>query len=426
MLSFTQTVALNPFKHMKTKYLVLVAVLFLNVCFAQKNTNININNTLSLADKQYRNMLNVSQDLNWYPRTQAKDGSLKYVEIKDWTGGFWPGNLWYMYELTKDNYWKQHATKWTESLEKNQFNTSNHDLGFMMYCSYGNAYKNTSNPKYKEVLIQSAKSLKSRYNPVIGSIESWNSRMSWDGKTFWDYPVIIDNLMNLELLFFASKETGDNSFRDVAVKHAETSLKYHIRPDFSTYHVVNYDTLSGKMLNRQTCQGYADNSTWARGQAWAIYGYTMIYRETQDKKFLNAAIGLTNFFLENKNLPKDHIPYWDFNANQEGFKPDFKYDANLYKESPRDASAAAIVSSALLELCNYVPEKRNDYINASKNILKSLSSNQYLAEAGSNNNFLLKHSTGSLPHNQEIDVPLVYADYYYLEALLRYKNMNKL
>jgi rhamnogalacturonyl hydrolase YesR len=411
---------------MKIRPLIIITCLFTQLGFAQKKQCINISQTMSLANKQYKNMLDVSQDLSLYPRTQAKDGSLKYVEIKDWTGGFWPGNLWYMYELTNDNYWKQHATKWTESLENNQFNTSNHDLGFMMFCSYGNAYKNTANPKYKEVLIQSAKSLMSRYNPVVGSIKSWNSRMSWDGKTLWNYPVIIDNLMNLELLFFASKETGDNSYKEIAIKHAEKSLKYHIRPDFSTYHVVNYDTLSGKMLDRQTCQGYADNSTWARGQAWAIYGYTMVYRETQDKKFLNAAIGLTDFFLKNKNLPQDHIPYWDFNANQEGFKPDFNYDANMYKVIPRDASAAAIVSSALLELCNYVPEKKDSYVKAAKSMLQSLGSAQYLAKAGTNNNFILKHSTGSLPHNQEIDVPLVYADYYYLEALLRYKNMNKL
>jgi rhamnogalacturonyl hydrolase YesR len=411
---------------MKIKPLIIITCLFTQFGFAQKKQDINITQTMSLANKQYKKMLDVSQDLSMYPRTQAKDGSLKYVEIKDWTGGFWPGNLWYMYELTNNSYWKQHATKWTESLENNQFNTSNHDLGFMMYCSYGNAYKATSNPKYKDILIQSAKSLMSRYNPVVGSIKSWNSRMSWDGKTLWNYPVIIDNLMNLELLFFASKETGDNSYKEIAIKHAEKSLKNHIRPDFSTYHVVNYDTLSGKMLDRQTCQGYADNSTWARGQAWAIYGYTMVYRETQDKKFLNAAIGLTDFFLKNKNLPQDHIPYWDFNANQEGFKPDFNYDANMYKVIPRDASAAAIVSSALLELCNYVPEKKDSYVKAAKSMLQSLGSAQYLAKAGTNNNFILKHSTGSLPHNQEIDVPLVYADYYYLEALLRYKNMNKL
>lgn len=409
---------------MKIRFLILALSLITYVSFAQKKPNINVGNTLLLADKQYKNMLQMSQDLTMYPRTQAKDGTLKYVGIKDWTGGFWPGNLWYMYELTKDNYWKQHALRWTESLEKNQFNTSNHDLGFMMYCSYGNAYKNTSNPKYKEVLIQSAKSLISRFNPVIGSIESWNSRKSWDGKTFWDYPVIIDNLMNLELLFFASKATGDNIYKDIAIKHAETSLKYHIRPDFSTYHVVNYDTLSGKMLHRQTCQGYADNSTWARGQAWAIYGYTMIYRETQDKKFLNAAIGLTDFFLKHKNLPKDYIPYWDFNVNEQGYKPDFKYNAGIYKEIPRDASAAAVVASALLELCKYSPEKKTYYINSAQKILESLSSPKYLAQVGTNNNFLLKHSTGSLPHNEEVNVPLVYADYYYLEALLRYKNFN--
>ncbi|WP_036691949.1 glycoside hydrolase family 88 protein [Pedobacter glucosidilyticus] len=395
--------------------------------FTQGLKNIDINRMLTVANIQYKNVLKVSQDLTKYPRTQDKNGSLKYVNINDWTGGFWAGNLWYMYELTKDTYWKDQAVKWTESLNKNQFNTSHHDLGFMMYCSYGKAYKRTLSPNYKDVLIQSAKSLKSRFNTRVGSIESWNSRMSWDGKTLWDYPVIIDNLMNLELLFFASKETGDNSYKDIAIKHAETALKNHIRPDFSSYHVINYDTISGKVLHRETCQGYADNSTWARGQAWGIYGYTMIYRETKDRKFLDAAIGLSDFFLKHKNLPKDYIPYWDFNVGEEGYDPKFKYNTSVYKEIPRDASAAAIVSSALLELCNYVPlKKKVIYLEAAEKILKSLSTSRYLARPGTNGGFLLKHSTGSFPHNKEVDVPLVYADYYYLEALIRYKNLNKI
>ncbi|PTS98975.1 glucuronyl hydrolase [Pedobacter sp. HMWF019] len=406
-----------------TKIILFIAcfVFARPVLSQQRNQNL-IKTGFNLAQQQYHHMLENSPDLSMYPRTTAKDGSLRYVNIWDWTGGFWPGDLWYVYEYTKDTVWKKQSIKWTESLEKNKFNTSNHDLGFMMYCSYGNAYRLTGNENYKDVLIQSAKSLCKRYNPKIGSIESWNSRLSWDGKTMWHYPVIIDNMMNLELLFFASRVTGDRTYRNIAIKHAENTMRDHIRPDYSTYHVVNYDTLSGKVLNRQTCQGYSDNSTWARGQAWAIYGFTMVYRETKDPKFLKTAIHLADFYLKNKNFPEDKIPYWDFNVNENGFHPDWKYDPSAYKVVPRDASAAAIVSSALLELSKYAGKKGEGYKLNAVQMLNSLSSSVYMAKPGTNNDFLIKHCTGSFPHGEEIDVPLVYADYYYLEALLRLKD----
>ena len=376
----------------------------------------------SVSEVQYRAMLEQAVDLSKYPRTTNKEGQTKYVDISDWTGGFWPGDLWYLYEYTQDTMWKKHATTWTESLEKNQFNTEHHDLGFMMYCSYGNAYRLTRNEHYKDVLVQSARSLASRFDATTGCIESWNSRLSWDGKTMWHFPVIIDNMMNLELLFFASKVTGDPYYKDIALRHAETTMKYHIRPDFSTWHVVNYDTLTGKVLNRETCQGYADNSTWARGQAWAIYGYTMTYRETGDQKYLALAKNLADFYINHPNLPDDKVPYWDFNVNQKGFVPLWNYDPNKLNYIPRDASAAAIVASALLELNGFLGADGKPYKDFAIKSLQSLASPAYLAEKHTNGNFLLKHCVGSFPHGAEIDVPLVYADYYFLEALLRLKN----
>lgn len=381
-----------------------------------------VSEVFSNAQKQYKEMLQTSADLSKYPRTTDRDGNTRYVPISDWTGGFWPGNLWYMFEYTHQNTWKADAVKWTESLESNQYNTSHHDLGFMMYCSYGNAFRLTQNEKYKQILIQSAKSLAQRYNPNVGCIESWNSRLSWDGKTMWHFPVIIDNMMNLELLFFASKETGDSTFSNIAIRHAETTMKYHIRPDYSTYHVVNYDTLTGKMLNQQTCQGYADNSTWARGQAWAIYGFTMVYRETGDKRFLETAKKLADFYIHHPNLPADKVPYWDFNVNQKGFIPDWKYNPKKLSYVPRDASAAAIVASALFELSGYPGNEGKEFRDFAEASLTSLSSPEYLAKPSTNGHFLLKHSVGSFPHGVEIDVPLVYADYYFLEALLRFRN----
>jgi len=383
-----------------------------------------IENVMSVAKKQYGEMLFRSTDLAKYPRTADKEGKTKYVPITDWTGGFWPGNLWYLYEYTKDSVWKKEAIRWTESLEKNQFNTSHHDLGFMMYCSYGNAYRMTRNEKYKDILIQSAKSLISRYNPKVGSIKSWDYRLSWDGKTKWHYPVIMDNLMNLELLFFASKVTGDSVYRHIAIRHAETTIKNHLRSDYSSFHVVNYDTVTGNVLNKQTCQGYADNSTWARGQAWGIYGFTMIYRETGDKRFLETAKKMADFYMDHKNLPSDKIPYWDFNVNQKGYTPDWKYDPAAFSYIPRDVSSAAIVSSALFELSEQLGSNGAPYKHFAISTINMLNTSAYLAEPGTNGYFILKHSVGSFPHGNEIDVPLVYADYYYLEALLRYIKYN--
>ena len=290
-----------------------------------------------------------------------------------------------------------------------------------MYCSFGNAYRLTGNEIYKDILVESARSLCTRFNEKIGCIESWNYRKAWNGKDEWFYPVIIDNMMNLELLYFASKVTGDTIFAHVANTHAETTARNQFREDYSNYHVVNYDEETGRVLHRATCQGFSDNSTWARGQAWAIYGYTMAYRETKRNDFLDMAVRTADFWLNHPNLPEDGVPYWDFNAGQEGYVPDWDYCPEQFKVVPRDASAGAIAASAFLELADYIPDGEK-YAKAAEHILKSLSSPEYLAETGTNCNFILKHCVVSIPHGNEIDVPLVYADYYYLEALLRYMN----
>ncbi len=232
-------------------------------------------------------------------------------------------------------------------------------------------------------------------------------------------------MMNLELLFFASALTGDPTYRNAAISHADHTLKNHFRSDYSTYHVVDYDPNTGAVLHQQTNQGYADNSTWSRGQGWAIYGYTLLYRETKGSKYLEAAKKAADFYINHPNLPKDKVPYWDFNAGQEGYNPDVDYANRKLNYIPRDASAAALVSSALLELSTYAAGADGKrYYEFAESTLKSLSSNEYLAEKGTNGGFLLKHSTGSFPHKSEIDVPLIYADYYFLEALLRYKKLR--
>ncbi len=356
-----------------------------------------------------------------YPRTLDPQGQLVVTNMYDWTPGFFPGSLWYLYELTGDSTWRNQASKWTETLEPLKTFTGHHDLGFMMYCSYGNAERLAPKPEYKDILIQSAQSLSSRYSDVTKCIKSWNYRKAWNDTTEWFYPVIIDNMMNLEMLFYASKVSGDKRYYDIAVSHANTTLKNHFRDDFSTYHVVDYDTITGVVKDQATCQGYSDNSTWSRGQAWAIYGYTMMFRETKDSSYLNAAIKATDFYL--KNLPEDLVPLWDFNVGQEGYTPEGKSYAVEFKEKLRDASAAAIVCSGLFELGQLSNNKT--YIDKAVKMLQSLASPNYRAALGSNGNFILMHSVGSIPHKNEIDVPLCYADYYFLEALVRYKNLKQ-
>lgn len=384
-----------------------------------------VKSNFSFAQQQLKQMLRETgaEKALTFPRTINASGKMVLTNMYDWTPGFFPGSLWYAYEYTKDSKLRQQAVAWTEKLEPLKDFTRHHDLGFMMYCSYGNAYRLTGNTAYRDILVQAARSLSTRFNEVTGSIKSWNVFKSWHGNRNYYYPVIIDNMMNLELLFFAGKVTGDTSFRHIAVTHAEQTMKNQIRKDYSSWHVVCYDTITGKVEGRETAQGYADNSTWARGQAWGIYGFTMVYRETGDPRFLRTAEGMADWFLDHPDLPDDKVPYWDFNANQPGFTPGINSNANKVTGRYRDASAAAITASALFELSGYAKGKEDKYRKAATRILHSLASSAYRAPVGKNGNFLLMHSVGSIPHNTEIDVPLVYADYYFIEALQRYNHL---
>ncbi|MDH6535258.1 glycosyl hydrolase family 88 [Parabacteroides sp. 52] len=377
-----------------------------------------IEENTTFASAQTVKMLETTGEPNGknFPRRINKEGKLSVTNKWDWTPGFFPGTLWYLYELTGDTVWQQEAEKWTWQMEEVQHFSAHHDIGFMMYCSYGNAERLASRPEYKDILVQSANSLCTRFSDTTQVIESWNYRKAWDG-TEWFYPVIIDNMMNLELLFYASKVTGDPKYYDVAVTHANTTLKNHFREDYSSYHVVNYDETTGEALHRQTCQGYSDNSTWSRGQAWAIYGYTMSYRETKDPAYLEAAKNFAQYYID--HLPEDLVPLWDFNVGEEGYIPQGNSYAVQYPAKVKDASAAAITCSAFFELGEITQDPQ--YTDLAIRMLKSLASPAYRAPLGENANFIIMHCTGSLPHRSEIDSPLVYADYYFLEALIRYK-----
>ncbi len=358
------------------------------------------------ADAQYKVLM---KDLptNQFPKTYHPNSGKPETSGSDWwCSGFYPGTLLYLYQQTKDRALLTEANRMLNLLQKEQFNKNTHDLGFMMYCSFGNAEKIEPKAEYKQILINSAKSLSTRFNPKVGCIKSWDSNKP-------EYLVIIDNMMNLELLFWATKATGDSSFYKIAVTHANTTMKNHFRPDYSSYHVINYNPETGAVQQKRTAQGYADESAWARGQAWGLYGYTVMYRETKDKKYLDQAQHIASFILQNPNLPKDKIPYWDYNA------PDIP-------NALRDASAASVMASAFLELCRYANQQDAQlYFNAAQTILQTLSSPAYKAKPGTNGGFILGHSVGHMPNKTEIDVPLTYADYYFVEAMIRYQNLNK-
>jgi rhamnogalacturonyl hydrolase YesR len=347
-------------------------------------------------------------DIRIFPRSLNSDGEIRFASKRDWTSGFYPGVLWQMYEITGKDSWKVEALKYTTPLESEKFNSSNHDIGFKMMSSFGHAYRLTGNNEYKDILIQSARTLLTRFNENVGCIRSWNHH-----RDKWQYPVIIDNMMNLELLFWAGKETGEPVFFNIAVKHAETTMKNHFRNDYSSYHVVSYDTITGNVEARNTHQGYADESSWARGQAWALYGYTMVYRETKNPEFLQQAEKIANYIINIAKLPEDFVPYWDFSI------PDIK-------EEPRDVSAAAVMASALIELSSFSEENSEVYLKTADGIISSLASNNYFNKNGENKGFLLKHSVGSKPGDSEIDVPIIYADYYFLEALKRITKNNNM
>jgi len=379
-----------------------------NPIFHEK-LDVNIQNQILICQEQLKKSVALNSDLNTHPRlieSGYKHWKMPKNDVLVWTVGFYPGILWQMYEATKNELWMAEALKRTLPLEPYKFNREHHDVGFMMYCSYGQAYRLTGKKEYCDVLIESAKSLISRYNPKVGTIKSWSNELHPQWK---QHITIIDNMLNLELLFWASNETGNPIYKDIAIKHAETTMKNHFRDDFSSYHVVEYDENTGAVRNKNTSQGFADESVWARGQAWAVYGYAMVYRETGDQRFLDFAKKVSERFIA--GLPQDYVPYWDFKlTGKEG--------------EPRDASAAAIAASGLVELSTLVktPELAKRYCAAADGILNSLASSAYSAK-GVNDAFLL-HSTGAKPQGHEIDVALVYADYYYLEALIRRRGLK--
>ena len=362
-----------------------------------------IDEAFAASAAQYRWMLEKQLPAaNRMPRT-FEHGQLQTVLERDWTVGFFPGALWLLAEGTGDASWRKPAMHFTELIRYEQDNTRTHDIGFIINCSFGQALRLTGDESLKPVLLRAAGALATRFNPKVGAIKSWDR----DPRVFV-YPVIIDNMMNLELLLWAAANGGEASFRDIAIAHADTSMREHFRADASTFHVVDFDPATGQAKRKVTHQGIADASAWARGQMWGLYGYVLMHRFTGEKRYLAQAEKIAAFLMNHPRLPADKVPFWDF-------------DDPKIPNAPRDASAAAIMCSALFELAGQVksPEARARYGAFAEEQLRSLASPAYLAKVGENGGFLIKHCVGNMPKNSEVDTPINYADYYFLEALLR-------
>lgn len=367
-----------------------------------------INEALDFSLNQSLRMAkSLEQKKDLLPKTVDRFGNLQTCKSDWWVSGFFPGQLWYLYEHSKNEEVKNYAVEFSKRVEREKFTTDNHDVGFIIHCSFGNGFRITKDSTYLEIIKTASNSLITRFNKKIGAIRSWDTGQ-WNKQ--WQYAVIIDNMMNLEMLLWAAKKFNKPEFYDVAIYHANTSMRDHYRSDFSSFHVVSYDTITGAPELKHTAQGYKHESAWARGQSWGFYGFVMMYRFTKDEKYLNQAKSIAGFLINHPRMPEDKIPYWD-------------YDAPNIPDTYRDASAASIMCSALIELSKYVDaELSKKYLAIAETQIRSLYSN-FRNAPGNNGNFILKHSVGHMPNNTEVDVPLTYADYYFVEALMRFKKI---
>lgn len=400
---------------MKKIVVGLAVVLGFCTCAHQPSGTLDVNKALDYCAKQTQRTLTELKtdsgiDYTMMPRNIMADEqhwNCRKATKEEWCAGFWPGVLWYDYEYTKDKQVLEEAENFTHSLKfLSHIPAYDHDLGFLVFCSYGNGYRLTKNPAYKQVILDTADTLATLFNPIVGTILSWPREVE---PRNWPHNTIMDNMINQEMLFWAAKNGGNPYLYDIAVSHADKTMKCQFRPDYTSYHVAVYDTITGNLIKGVTHQGYADSTMWARGQAWAIYGYTVVYRETKDPKYLDFVQKVTDVYLD--RLPEDKVPYWDF-------------DDPSIPDAPRDASAGAVVASALLELSTYLPNGTGKrYKDAAIEMLTSLSSDSY--QSGESKPSFLLHSVGHWPNHSEIDASIIYADYYYIEALLRLKRLQE-
>lgn len=370
-----------------------------------------VDDALNFAQKQLkRTIAELNNDSTKFPHAVRADKDSSWITTSSsaWGCGYFPGMMWYMYEITGDEFWKKNANRWTLGVEKEKYNKGAQDLGFMITSSFGNAYRLTKNKHYGEVLLETGEHFANRYNSVVGCTRSWGPNE--DNKQF---QVIIDNMVGTELLFTGAKIGGKKDWFDMAIKHAEKTMKNHLRSDGSTYHVVNYDPVTGVVIGKRSAQGYALESRWARGQAWAIHGFTTTARETSEGRFLQTAQKVADYFIN--NLPENYIPYWDFHA------------PNIPDEK-RDTSAASIAASGLFELSTLVEDDKakQKYFDSACKILNSLCSPPYLSEGTDTPAILLEMiETRYDARDPSVKLSCIWGDYFFVEAIVRYQKIRQ-
>ena len=400
------------------KYVIVILLLILNSCTSSSDKSelkglsaSKVDELIEHAASQYKVLLQNAPDSSQYPFYLNEDGSIFFVEKKNWTSGYVPGVMWYLYANTQDQFWKNQAMRWCTSIESEKLATNKHDTGVMLYTSFGLGHKIGGVKEYKDILIEGADSLLVRYNEKIGLIKSWNSKGLQND---WLFPVIIDGMIVLDLPFYAGKFSDNKEMIRKATSHATITMQNHFRDDGSAPHVVDYDPNTGKKRYFDTHQGYSKASSWARGQAWAIYGFPLAYRYTGDRSYLETAMRTADYVFTHENMPDDLIPFWDYLAPE-------------IPDEPRDASAAAIMCAGLLEMCQYLnDEDKEKYLNYAQKIIISLSKPEYLCENGDCQGFILKHSVYNKPSGKGVDTPINFTDFYFLEALIRYKELQNL
>lgn len=335
------------------------------------------------------------------------NGFYNAIDNTDWTNGFWTGEIWLAYEYTKDERLKRAAEiqidSYLERINK-KIAVDHHDMGFLYSPSCVAGYKLIGSQKGKEAALKAADQLISRYHPVGEFIQAWGSMNESE-----NYRLIIDCLLNLPLLYWATEETGDKKYREIAEKHIHTAIKNVIREDYSTWHTFFFDMETGKPDHGATCQGYHDGSAWARGQAWGVYGSALAYKYTKKEEYIEIFKRVTEYYL--KHLPMDMVPYWDLEF--------------MDGEEPRDSSSASIVVCGMLEMAKYLEKQDADYyISLAKKIMKSLVDNYAVKDSKLSNGLVLhstysKHSPYNTCNHYGVDECNSWGDYFYMEALTR-------
>lgn len=384
--------------------ILIVSALSFASCTGRREMNALVRNTADISLKTLLRSAESVSDSTCFP-SFGKEGHWKTKSSENWVSGFYGGCLWQAFAFSGDPQFERLARKWTDGIEREKYNRETHDLGFRFMCTFGNGFRMSSDTAFADycraVRDTAALTLSQRFHPESGVLSS-----DWDKEPIeGTIPCVIDIMMNLEILFEAALSTGDSRFYEIAVSHADATWRDFVREDGGTYHVVRYDVSDGSVRDRGQLQGDTKESTWSRGHAWLVYGMVVAYRYTKDERYLEYAEKAADYFISHLN--EDGVAAWDFQSD----------------DSQPDASASAVVASALYEMLNYIPkgEQRRHYAAEADRMLAALCSPAYFI--GADTDCLLDHSVQYYHFGYNVDKPAIFADYYFLEALNRYKSI---